>query len=125
MRLLFDTHIFIWAVSGDKRLKNSARTLIENADEVFVSAATIWEASIKAGTGKLNADIRLLATEIERSGFSELPVRASHAIELTTLPPLHGDPFDRILVAQAIVESLQLMTVDKQLARYPGRVLLV
>lgn len=125
MRLLFDTHIFIWAVSGDKRLKNSARTLIENADEVFVSAATIWEASIKAGTGKLNADIRLLATEIERSGFSELPVRASHPIELTTLPPLHGDPFDRILVAQAIVESLQLMTVDKQLARYPGRVLLV
>lgn len=123
MRVLLDTHIFLWFLSDDKRLKSRARNHIEAADEVYVSAASVWEAAIKTRLGKLNAQAAVLAAEIVGVGFLELSVRAAHAIALQTLPLLHRDPFDRMLVAQAISESLHLLTADVQLARYSSLVL--
>lgn len=125
MRLLLDTHIYIWAVMGNRRLSASARKMIVDADDVYVSAASIWEAAIKAGLGKLDADPDLLASEIARSGFIELPVRAAHAAMVRKLPDIHRDPFDRLLIAQALVEPLRLVTSDESLAAYSDLVVLV
>ncbi len=125
MRLLLDTHIYIWAVMGSRRLTRSARAMIRDADSVFVSAASIWEAAIKAGLGKLDADAGLLASEIEPSGFIELPVRAAHAAMVAKLPDIHRDPFDRLLIAQAIIEPLRLVTSDESLAAYSDLVVMV
>jgi PIN domain nuclease of toxin-antitoxin system len=118
MRLLLDTHIYIWAVMDSRKLTKAARMLILDADEVFVSGASIWEASIKAGLGTLDADVNLPASEIEASGFTELPVRAVHAAMVRDLPEVHRDPFDRLLVAQALCEPLRLVTSDAHLAAY-------
>ncbi|MDR2875011.1 MAG: type II toxin-antitoxin system VapC family toxin [Methylobacillus sp.] len=125
MRLLLDTHVFLWAVSDDKRLSGEARKRILDADEVFVSSASIWEASIKAGLGKLDVDVNLLIGEITKSGFSELPVRALHAVRLRDLPHIHRDPFDRLLIAQAMTEPLALVTHDPILAGYTDLVIVV
>jgi PIN domain nuclease of toxin-antitoxin system len=125
MRLLLDTHIYIWAVMDSRKLTKAARKLIVDADDVFVSSASIWEASIKAGLGKLDADLNLLVSEIEASGFSELPVRAAHAAMVRDLPEIHRDPFDRLLVAQALCEPLRLVTADAHLAAYSNLVLTV
>lgn len=125
MRLLLDTHIYIWAVTDDPKLTQAARKMILDADEVYVSGASIWEASIKAGLGKLDADVNLLVSEIEASGFIELPVRAVHAAMVRDLPDIHRDPFDRLLVAQAICEPLRLMTSDSHLAAYSNLVITV
>ena len=125
MGLLLDTHIYIWALAGDKRLKKHARELIRDAEVVFISAASLWEAAIKANLGKLNADIGLLASSIEASGYIELPIRATHAIQIQNLPPIHADPFDRMLVAQAMCEPLFLITVDRDLAKYSNLVITV
>jgi PIN domain nuclease of toxin-antitoxin system len=118
MRLLLDTHVFLWAVAGSQRLTEATRRTIEAADEVFVSAASIWEAAIKARLGKLDADPVELAEAIAPSGFRELPVRASHAARVASLPRHHDDPFDRLLVAQALSEPLRLLTADALLVRY-------
>lgn len=125
MRLLLDTHIFIWAVMDSRNLSKEARKMILDADDVFVSAASIWEASIKAGLGKLDVDVDRLVSEIELSGFHELPVRSVHAALARTLPEIHRDPFDRLLIAQAINEPLRLMTVDSHLAAYSNLVIAV
>lgn len=125
MRLLLDTHIFLWAIAGAAALKASHRRIIADADEVFVSAASIWEASIKVRLGKLQADPAELANAIGTSGFSELPVRASHAAAVARLALHHNDPFDRLLVAQALLEPLRLMTVDVVLAQYSDLVMVV
>ncbi len=125
MRLLLDTHIFLWAVAGSPLLKAPARRLIESADEVYVSAASIWEVAIKARLGKIEADPRALAAAIEASGFLELPVRATHAAGVAQLALHHNDPFDRLLMAQARVEPLKLVTVDAMLAKYSDVVVLV
>jgi PIN domain nuclease of toxin-antitoxin system len=125
MRLLLDTHIYIWAVMDSRKLTKAARKLIVDADDVFVSSASIWEASIKAGLGKLDADVNSLVSEIEASGFSELPVRAAHAAMVRDLPEIHRDPFDRLLVAQALCEPLRLVTADAHLAAYSNLVLTV
>ena len=118
MRLLLDTHVFLWVVGNHAALKEPARRLIESADEVFVSAASIWEIAIKSGLGKLDADPELLAAHIEESGFAELPVRAAHAAGVARLPDHHHDPFDRLLIAQALAEPLKLLTADPVLLRY-------
>ena len=118
MRLLLDTHIYIWALMDSRKLTKAARQAILDADDVFVSAASIWEAAIKARLGKLDVDVNLLASEIQASGFIELPVRATHAAMMRELPDIHGDPFDRLLIAQAMSEPLRLMTADAQLAAY-------
>ncbi|MGV2287982.1 type II toxin-antitoxin system VapC family toxin [Trinickia sp. YCB016] len=125
MRLLLDTHVFLWSVTDDRKLTKAARKLILDADEVFISSASIWEASIKAGLGKLEVDVNLLVSEIEASGYSELPVRAVHAALVRDLPDIHRDPFDRILVAQALSEPLRLMTSDGHLSKYTDLVITV
>jgi PIN domain nuclease of toxin-antitoxin system len=118
MRLLLDTHLFLWAMANDDRLPTKARELILEADEVNVSAASIWEIAIKARIGKLKADAGHLAETMEASGFVELPVTARHAARVAHLPDHHTDPFDRLLIAQATAEPLLLLTVDRQLAAY-------
>ncbi|MCG3188627.1 MAG: hypothetical protein LKCHEGNO_00736 [Burkholderiaceae bacterium] len=125
MRLLLDTHVFLWALAGSRLLKASARRLIEGADEVYVSAASIWEVAIKARLGKINADPAVLAAAIEPSGFLELPVKSRHAAGVARLEPHHGDPFDRLLIAQALAEPLKLVTADEKLALYSELVVVV
>jgi PIN domain nuclease of toxin-antitoxin system len=125
MRLLLDTHIFLWAVAGSPLLKPPARRLIESADEVYVSAASIWEVAIKARLGRIAADPHELAAAIEGSGFLELPVSAAHAAGVAHLASHHNDPFDRLLIAQALIEPLKLVTVDKVVAEYSDVVVLV
>jgi PIN domain nuclease of toxin-antitoxin system len=118
VRLLLDTHVFLWAITGDARLKPASRRMIEATEDVFVSAASIWEIAIKAALGKIAADVPALAEAIAESGFAELPVRAHHAARVARLPMHHADPFDRLLVAQAVTEPLRLVTADAALARY-------
>jgi len=125
VRLLLDTHVFLWAVSGSPQLKSAIRRTIESADQVYVSAASIWEVAIKARLGKIKADPDELAAAIEASGFIELPERAAHAAAVARLALYHTDPFDRLLVAQAIAEPLKLLTADAVLAQYSDLVVLV
>jgi PIN domain nuclease of toxin-antitoxin system len=125
MRLLLDTHLFLWAVAGSTSLKPAARRVIESADRVYVSAASIWEVAIKARLGKIDADPSALVAAIEDSGFVELPVTAAHAAGVAALAPHHSDPFDRLLLAQALSEPLRLLTADAALARYSDLVVLV
>ena len=125
MRLLLDTHVFLWAVTDSPKLKRAARQTIRAAEEVHVSAASIWEIAIKAGLGRLEGDASALLEAIASSGFRELPVSGAHAAAVQRLPPHHGDPFDRILIAQAIAEPLHLMTAEPVLARYSELVQLV
>lgn len=116
MRLLLDTHIFLWAVAGSPLLKPATRRILESADQVFVSAVSIWEVAIKARLGKIDADPHALADAIEASGFRELAVRAAHAAGVAKLALHHNDPFDRLLLAQAMAEPLRLITADAVLA---------
>jgi PIN domain nuclease of toxin-antitoxin system len=116
-RILLDTHLLLWAVSEPKKLPAQARRRIEEA-EVFVSAASIWEVSIKTALGKLAADPTELLAELEPAGFRLLPVTGEHAAAVALLPPLHSDPFDRMLVAQAKTEPLILLTNDSVLGGY-------
>jgi PIN domain nuclease of toxin-antitoxin system len=118
VRLLLDTQVYLWFLADSPKLSRKARTRIADADEVFVSAASIWEASIKIAIGKLDAVSDDLATAIEASGFVELPILARHAALVSTLPPHHTDSFDRLLVAQAIHEPMHLLSADTQLKRY-------
>jgi PIN domain nuclease of toxin-antitoxin system len=125
MRILLDTHLYLWWLQDHPHLSQAARARIMAATDVYVSSASIWEAAIKAGIGKLDADIDQLVAEIDHSGFRELPVSARHAAMVTRLPDLHRDPFDRILVAQALCEPLRLLTPDNGLSGYSELVELV
>ncbi|MFZ5992949.1 MAG: type II toxin-antitoxin system VapC family toxin [Deinococcota bacterium] len=117
MNLLLDSHIVLWWLSDDERLTRKARRLIERADEVFVSAATTWELAVKASLGKLRMPEGFLEV-VEAQGFSHLPITPAHAMAVQSLPWHHRDPFDRILLAQALVEGLGLVSVDDALASY-------
>jgi PIN domain nuclease of toxin-antitoxin system len=125
MRLLLDTHIFLWAVQGNASLKPRVRRMMEAAEEIYVSAASIWEIAVKSRLGKIEASVIDLVEAIEESGFLELPVRALHAVGVAELPLYHTDPFDRLLVSQAMVEPLRLLTVDTVLGQYGDLVMLV
>ena len=125
MRLLLDTHVFLWCVNDDRRLTKAARGLLFGATEIYVSAASIWEAAIKAKLGRLDADVDALVSSIAESGFLDLPVTAKHAAAVTKLPDLHKDPFDRLLIAQAISEPLRFVTADDVLGQYSDLVELV
>ena len=118
MRLLLDTHIFLWYIEGSAQLTTSTKNSIENANEVYVSSVSIWEAAIKMALKKLDVNIHELVEAIPQSGFLELPLTIKHAAATAQLPLLHRDPFDRILIAQAISEPLKLLTADKQLSAY-------
>lgn len=124
MRILLDTHVFIWAVTDDPRLSPAARELIETADGVYVSAASIWEIAIKSALGRIDADAGEIAQAIKKSGFTELPVSAAHAVQAARLPLLneHKDPFDRMLVAQSMIEPLVLLSADTKVLAYGGLV---
>ncbi len=117
MRLLLDTHVAIWWDTGAP-LSAQAKRAIRDADEVFVSAASAWEIAIKAALGKIRSD-RTLPELCADSGFIELPVLMRHTEALQALEPLHTDPFDRLLVVQAVQEQLVLVTRDDIIARYP------
>ncbi|HYB32559.1 MAG TPA: type II toxin-antitoxin system VapC family toxin [Steroidobacteraceae bacterium] len=117
MRLLLDTHLLLWALGSPAKLSAATRREIQSAD-VFVSAASIWEVSIKRSLGKLQADPREILAAIAPAGFALLAVTGEHAAKIVELPPLHRDPFDRMLVAQASIEPMILLTNDEALRDY-------
>jgi len=123
-RILLDTHIFLLCLADPSKLSAGARRRIEEAD-VFVSAVSIWEVSIKAALKKISADPLELLTEIDPAGFKLLAITGEHAAAVATLPAVHADPFDRMLVAQAKTEPLLLLTNDSALAAYGDCVELV
>ena len=116
MNVLLDTHVLIWWDEG-RRIAAAARQAIEEADSVYVSAVSAWEVAIKTGLGRLRPT-RTVEEAASESGFLELPVTFRHAERVTGLPPHHRDPFDRMLVAQAAVEELILVTRDPLFGRY-------
>jgi len=121
LNFLLDTHLLLWAASAPERLSTKARRLLLATDSRLVfSAASLWEISIKRTLGRtdFNVDPRRLWRMLLVNGYTELAVNSEHAIAVNDLPPLHEDPFDRILVAQARVEGIVLLTVDKVVARY-------
>lgn len=121
MRLLLDTHLLLWAAGDPRRLSRKARGLIaDEANALHFSAASIWEVAIKSGLGRADfrADPGQLLQGLLANGYEELPVSGRHAMQVAHLPPLHGDPFDRLLVAQARAEGLTLLTADDQVAQY-------
>ncbi len=118
-RLLLDTHVFIWYLENDKKMKREAYEVINDPDNlVFVSAATLWEISIKQSIGKLALPKEDLLKELEMNRFEGLPITPRHAILVKKLPLLHGDPFDRILITQAKAEDLTLITRDPKILQY-------
>jgi PIN domain nuclease of toxin-antitoxin system len=124
MRVLLDTHLLLWALGSPSKLPAAARKLINDAN-VYVSAASIWEVSIKAALGKLSADPREVLAALEPAGFLELPVSGAHAARIADLPAIHRDPFDRLLIAQALTEPMRLLTNDAALAGYGDMVTIV
>lgn len=125
MKLLLDTHIVLWVLRDARELKAGARSMIGHAEAVFVSAASWWEVSIKAAAGKLPVEPERLQAQALAAGFEPLPVTWTHALAVHGLPPLHRDPFDRMLIAQAISEPLHLLTHDAALAAYSDLVTVV
>lgn len=122
MNLLLDTHVVLWWRLDSHRLQAEARRAIESADRVAVSAASAWEIAIKVGLGRLHLKDPF-ATLVERSGFHQLPITFEHAQRFQALPHHHGDPFDRMLVAQAQVDHLTVVSHDRALAPYGVRVI--
>ena len=128
MRILLDTHVLLWAAGMPERLPTGARALIEDAaNDLYFSAASLWEVAIKRGLGRddFRVDPRLLRRALLENGHAELAVTGAHAVAVDLLPPIHGDPFDRLLVAQAQIEAMTLLTADEIVARYPGPVQLI
>ncbi len=123
MKLLLDTHLLLWAAGEPQRLSKRARTLIDNPDnELLFSAASLWEVAIKRGLGRedFKVDARLLRRGLLDNGYRELPIMSDHVVATESLPLIHKDPFDRILVAQATVEGITLLTIDSLVLQYPG-----
>ena len=123
MKLLLDTHLLLWAAGEPERLSTKARALIDNPDnEPLFSAASLWEVAIKHGLGRddFKVDARLLRRGLLDNGYSELPIVSDHVVATESLPPIHKDPFDRVLVAQATVEGITLLTNDSLVSQYRG-----
>ena len=123
MEILLDTHMLLWWLADDSRLSRKARAFIADpANMPTVSAASAWEIAIKQALGKIAMD-GILEEAVHEQGFAMLPVTFPHAAETLTLPTIHRDPFDRMLVAQARVENLPLLTVDPHVLQYPANVI--
>lgn len=123
MRLLLDSHVIVWWSAYPSRLQAKTRDLITRPEnEVFISAASTWELGLKMALGKLRLPADY-TTQLLQQGLDELPVRVVHTVRAAQLPLLHNDPFDRLLIAQALVESLVLVTTDRQIVRYDVPVL--
>jgi PIN domain nuclease of toxin-antitoxin system len=123
MKLLLDTHVLVWAAHSPQRLSKHARTMLsDSANELVFSAASIWELTIKYGLNptQFQAHPRVLRRGLIENDYVELPVTGEHALAVSSLPALHKDPFDRLLIAQATVEGILLLTSDAEVARYPG-----
>jgi len=118
-RLLLDTHALIWALSSPRRLPTRvARSIRDPETDVYVSAVSTWEIAIKASLGKIDADVAAVVRAMRAASLEELPIAVSHTVRLSSLPAHHRDPFDRLLVAQAIEERLTIVTHDPLIARY-------
>lgn len=126
MRLLLDTHCFIWLTTQPARLSRAARTALTRADsDLFLSVASLWEMQIKIGLGKLRLAFPLpqaVEREIRDNGLQLLPIDPAHVYAVGALPDAHFDPFDRLLAAQSVVEQMPLVTADPALARYPVKI---
>lgn len=126
MKLLLDTHILLWAAGSPDRLPAAALQLLEDPlNELLFSAASLWcEIVIKRGLGRsdFQVDARVLRRGLLDNGYQELAITSEHAVSIESLPPIHKDPFDRILVAQATIEGITLLTADALVAKYPGPV---
>jgi PIN domain nuclease of toxin-antitoxin system len=128
VKFLLDTHLLLWAASEPRRISKPARTLIDDPDnQLLFSAASLWEVAIKRRLAEgvwrredFKVDPRLLRRGLLDNGYTELPIRSDHVVAAESLPPIHRDPFDRILVAQATVEGITLLTIDSQVSQYPG-----
>ena len=125
MKLLLDTHLLLWAAGQPERLSAAARAQLDNPrNELLFSAASLWEIAIKHTLGRedFRVEPRLLRRGLLDNGYTELPVTSQHAVSIGGLPLVHKDPFDRLLLAQALIEGVTLLTADVQLAAYPGPV---
>jgi PIN domain nuclease of toxin-antitoxin system len=128
VKLLLDTHLLLWAAGQPERLSATVRSLIDSPEnEPLFSAASVWEVAIKRGLGRADfqVDARLLRRGLLDNGYGELPIMSDHVVATESLPPLHKDPFDRVLVAQATVEGITLLTSDTVVAQYPGPIRVV
>jgi PIN domain nuclease of toxin-antitoxin system len=128
MKYLLDTHLLLWAAGQPERLSTSALSILENpANQLLFSAASLWEVSIKNGLGRddFSVNPRLLRRGLLDNGYVELPITTEHTVSLDNLPPIHKDPFDRLLIVQAMVEGITLITSDALVARYAGSIILV
>lgn len=123
MRLLLDTHLWVWLATNPARLSADARAIFtDHGNALVYSVVSIWEVAIKAALKRpdFTADPALLLDYLRRGPFEELDLIAEHTLPITVLPPVHKDPFDRILIAQAMSEQIQLVTADRKLPAYPG-----
>ena len=119
MKFLLDSHVLLWVSQDDKHLSTRARNLVTNGDnDIYFSTASIWEIMIKKNTGKFKIDIREFINDLRDMNIFELSIKIEHILSLETLPNHHKDPFDRMLVAQALSEPIKLLTHDKTLSKY-------
>ena len=127
MKLLLDTHLLLWAAGAPNQLPNKARSLIkDNSNDLYFSAASLWEIAIKNSLGRedFQVDTRVLRRGLLDNQYIELPIYSSHTVFIQSLPFIHKDPFDRILIAQATVEGITLITADEMVAQYSGPIVL-
>ena len=126
MKLLLDTHILLWWLSDNDQLSLKARELISNPEnDIFVSHVSLWEIQIKVMTGKIQVDLSRLIAQLSQNNFIQLTSHTDHILQLAKLPPYHQDPFDRMLIAQALSEPLKLVTHDKYVSMYSESIILV
>ena len=118
MRILLDTHVLLWTLAGSPQINQVKDLILSNETEAYVSTASWWELAIKIGIGKIDVDLGMLRAAAAESGFIDLPVLGAHIQTLLTLPLLPRNPFDRMLIAQAISEPMRLITNDKALSAY-------
>jgi PIN domain nuclease of toxin-antitoxin system len=128
MKLLLDTHLLLWAAGNPDLLPAAARSLLDDPEnEPIFSSASLWEVAIKHRLGRADfrVDVRLLRRGLLDNGYGELPITSEHAVALDSLPSIHNDPFDRILIAQSMVEGITLVTADPLVAQYPAPIRMV
>jgi PIN domain nuclease of toxin-antitoxin system len=126
MKLLLDTHILLWWLNDDGKLSGHARQFITNPDnDIYVSDISLWEIQIKIMNGKLNIDLEILIQQMSENNFQQLRIHKNHILSLAKLPRHHQDPFDRMLISQAISEPLHLITHDKNVSLYSESIILV
>lgn len=124
MKLLLDTHALLWWLADDKQLGRRARELVEDpGNDILISMVSLWEIAVKTRIGKLRAEIKEITDAVQQEGFTLLDIGITHLLTLAGLPVHHRDPFDHLLIAQAIAEDATLMSEDRNAARYPARIM--